>query len=191
MDKINTIRKDESTREPLTSEELEILHGGCKTLREKALLSFFVATGCRLNEVSQLKKTDVNFNEQKAQVLGKGNKTRSVYFNAKAKVHLKKYLLSRTDDSEYLFVTERLPITFMSNRTIQNSIDKIKNQSGLSTNVFPHKLRHSFASTMMRNGADITTVRDILGHSTVKTTEIYAKTSSVTVEYEYRKHMNG
>lgn len=191
MDRVNTIKKEESKREPLTPEDLEVLYGGCKTLRESALLNFFVATGCRLNEVSQLKKSDVNLNELKVQVLGKGNKTRTVYLNAKAKVHLNNYLLSRTDDSEYLFVTERKPITNMSNRTIQNVIDKIKQQSGLDINVFPHKLRHSFASTMMRNGADITTVRDILGHSTVKTTEIYAKTSNATVEYEYRKHMNG
>ena len=191
MDKISTIKKEESKREPLTSEELEILYGGCETLREFALLNFFVSTGCRLNEVSQLKKSDVKINELKVRVLGKGNKTRTVYFNAKAKVHLQNYLSSRTDDSEYLFVTERKPITNMNNRTIQNAIDKIKEQSGLNVNVFPHKLRHNFASTLMRNGADITTVRDILGHSTVKTTEIYAKTSNVTVEYEYRKHMNG
>lgn len=191
MDRVSTIKKEESKREPLTPEELEILYGGCVTLREFALLNFFVATGCRLSEVSQLKKSDINFNELKVRVVGKGNRARTVYFNAKAKVHLQKYLSSRVDDSEYLFVTERKPINRMSNRAIQHAIDKIRNQSGLERNVYPHKLRHSFGTMAAAKGVDITTIQRLLGHSELSTTQIYVKTSSMAVEYEYRKHMNG
>lgn len=191
MDKIKTIKKEESTREPLTYEELEILYGGCKTLRQKSILNFFIATGCRLEEVEKLNISDIDWQNLKTQVTGKGNKTRTVLLNAKAKVHLKNYLNSRNDDDEALFVTERKPIHRLGRRAIQREVDKIRDQSGLKKNVFPHLLRHTYGTNGIKNGMNITSIQRLMGHSNLSTTQIYAKTSTASVEYEYNKCMNG
>lgn len=190
MDKIKTIKVEDSLREPLTPEELEIFYTGCKTPRQKALVSLFIATGCRLEEVEKLKKSDIDFINSKINVTGKGNKTRTVYFNAKAKVHLQKYLMTRLDNCDALFVTERKPIKYMGRRSIQREIDKIRNQSGLKKNVFPHLLRHTYGTMALAKGVDITTIQQLLGHSDLSTTQVYAKTSKTNVEYEYKKYMN-
>lgn len=191
MDKIKTIKVEDSLREPLTPEELEIFYTGCKTLRQKALVSLFVATGCRLEEVERMKRSDIDFANSQIVVTGKGNKTRTVYFNAKAKVHLQKYLMGRLDDCEALFVTERKPIKFMGRRAIQREIDKVKEQSGLKKNVYPHLLRHTYGTLALAKGVDITIIQKLLGHSELSTTQVYAKTSNTNVEYEYKKYMNG
>lgn len=191
MDKIKAIKVEESLREPLTPEELELFFTGCKTLRQKSLVSLFVSTGCRLEEVEKLKRSDVDFNNLKIVVNGKGNKIRTVYFNAKAKIHLQKYLMSRLDNCDALFVTERKPIKFMGKRSIQREIDKIREQSGLKRNVFPHLLRHTYATNALAKGIEITTIQQLMGHSDLNTTQVYAKTSNSNIEYEYRKYMNG
>lgn len=191
MNKIKPIKVEDNKREPLTYEELEILYTGCKTSRQKSLISFFVASGCRLEEVEKLNKNDIDWQGLSVVVNGKGNKDRTVYLNAKAKVHLQKYIMSRLDDCEALFVTERRPHKRMGRRAIQREVDKVREQSGLKKNVFPHLLRHSYATMFLNRGADITTVQATLGHENLSTTQIYAKTSNKTIEYEYRKCMNG
>ena len=189
MDRIKTIKAEPEPREPLTYEELEILRTGCKTLRQRALLEFAYATACRLSEIVQVNIFDIDWNEMCLDVVGKGNKERRVYFNAKAKVHLKRYLNSRKDSCDALFVTERKPIKRLENRGIQREIKKIQQQSGLKKNVFMHLLRHSQATNLLNSGADITTVQSILGHSELSTTQIYSKTSDSNVKYEYKKYM--
>ena len=191
MDKVKTIKKEESTREPLTHEELEILYGGCESLRQSAMLSFFVATGCRLEEVEKLNKVDIDWINSKTQVTGKGGKTRTVLINAKAKVQLRKYLNSRNDDSEALFVTERQPIQRLGRRAIQREVGKIRDQSGLKKNVFVHLLRHTYGTNGISSGMNITSIQKLMGHSNLSTTQIYAKTSTASIEYEYNKCMNG
>lgn len=89
-----------------------------------------------------------------------------------------------------LYVTSKKPIKKMSERTIQDEIKRILNKSELETNVFPHLLRHSVASNGYKNGMKITSIQKILGHSNLKTTQLYTKISDDDVEYEYRKHMN-
>lgn len=190
MRKIKTIKAKHAVREPLTYEELEIFYGGCKTLRQKSLVSFFVATGCRLEEVEKLNKSDIDWQNLQLSVTGKGGKIRTVYINAKAKVHLQKYLMSRLDDCDALFVTERRPIRRLGRRSIQREIDKVGEQSGLKKNVFPHLLRHTYGTMAAAKGVDITTIQKLLGHSELSTTQVYVKTSNTAVEYEYRRHMN-
>lgn len=188
MKQIKTIKVEKRLREALTKEEFETLRLGAKTLRQKALLELLYSTGCRLEEIEQMKKSDIDWQGLKIKVIGKGNKQRIVYINATCLVHLKKYLMSRLDDDPAVLVTERKPIKFMGRRAIQREIDKIMLQSGLNKNVHPHLLRHTAATHWLNNGMDITVVQSILGHEELGTTQIYAETSNLTVEHEFRKY---
>lgn len=188
MRKIKTIKVEKRLREALTKEQFEILRTGAKTLRQKALLELLYATGCRLEEVEQMKKQDIDWQRLQVKVIGKGNKERVVYMNATCQVHLRKYFLSRLDESDSVFVTERNPIKFVGRRAIQREIGKITEQSGLNINVYPHLIRHTSATHWLNSGMDITVVQMILGHEDLGTTQIYAETSHVTVENEYRKY---
>lgn len=188
MRKIKTVKVEKRLREALTKEQFETLRIGAKTLRQKALLELLYATGCRLEEVEQMKKRDIDWQRLQIKVIGKGNKERVVYINATCQVHLRKYLMSRLDDNEALLVTERKPIKFMGKRAIQREINKITDQSGLNVNVYPHLLRHTFASHMINSGMSLTVLQEIMGHDSPDTTMVYSRMSSASIENEYRKY---
>lgn len=188
MKKVKTIKVEKRLREALTKEEFETLRTGALTLRQKALLEFFYATGCRLDEVENVNKTDIDWQKLSLNVIGKGNKERSVFLNATVQVHLRKYLMSRLDDNEALFVTERKPISRFGKRAIQREIDVIKQQSGLKINVYPHLLRHTFATHMINSGMRLTVLQEIMGHDSADTTMVYSRLSNVSIESEYRKY---
>lgn len=188
LNKIKTPKVEKRIREALTEEEFEILRTGTKTLRQKALLELFYSTGCRLEEIEQMKKSDIDWQRLQIKVIGKGNKQRVVFINATSQVHLKKYLMSRFDDCEYVFATQRQPITNMDRSSIQREVKIIQKQSELSVNVYPHLLRHTAATHWLNSGMDITTVQSILGHDNLDTTQIYAQISNSTIEHEFRKY---
>lgn len=188
MRKIKTIKVEKRLREALTKEEFETLRTGAKTLRQKALLELLYSTGCRLEEVEQMKKHHIDWQRLQVRVIGKGNKERIVYINATCQVHLRKYLMSRLDDDPALFVTERKPTKFMGKRAIQREIDVIAEQSGLNVNVYPHLIRHTFATHMLNSGMSLNILQQILGHDDPSTTLVYAELDNVTVENEYRKY---
>lgn len=190
MDKIKTIKAESRIREPLTYEELEILRTGCKTLRQKCILEMFYSTCVRLDELVNMNIADVGFSEQRINVIGKGNKERTVYFNARTKVYLQKYLKLRNDTSPALFVTERAPIDRLGRRGVQREIKKIQEQSGLNKNIYPHLLRHSGSSHMLEKGIAIEVIQEILGHESLDTTRHYSKSSQSNIEYQYRKYMS-
>lgn len=188
MRKIKSIKIEKRLREALTKEEFETLRTGAKTLRQKALLELFYSTGCRLEEVEQMKKQDIDWQRLQIRVVGKGNKERVVYINATCQVHLKKYFMARLDDCDSVFVTERKPIKFMGRRAIQREINKITEQSGLKINVYPHLLRHTTATHLLNSGMSLNILQQILGHDDPSTTLVYAELDNVTVENEYRKY---
>lgn len=109
----------------LTIEELEMIREHCETYRERALIEVLYATGCRLSEVIGINKEDINWHEGTVNVIGKGDKERTVYLSFKAMYHLKKYLKSRTDDNPALFVTSKKPYNRLGARSIQREIKKI------------------------------------------------------------------
>lgn len=187
MNKIKTIKVEKRIREALTKEEFEILRTGCKTLRQKALLEVLYATACRLDEVENMKITDIDWNRLQLRVIGKGNKERVVYLSAVAQVHLTKYLQSRKDNSNALFLTERTPHKNIEAGAIQREIKKIMKQSGLQKNVYPHIIRHTAATHLLNAGMNVTVLQEILGHESLDTTMIYGKISNSAVENEYRK----
>jgi integrase/recombinase XerD len=185
--KIKTPKVGKRLRNALTEEELEILRNNCKTLREKALLEFIFSTGCRLSEVHDLNTKDINWQDLSVKVIGKGNKQRKVYFTIKAKLLLKEYLKSRTDNNIALFVTSKKPHNRLGRRSIQREINKIAKKAGFDKSVFPYLLRHTFATTALNNNIPVTAIQKLMGHESVDTTMIYAELDESTLKQEYKK----
>lgn len=187
--KIKSPRKGQRLPKALTIEELEMLREACKTNRERALIEVLYATGCRLQEVVNIDKDDINWDDGSIRVIGKGNKERTVYLSFKAMYHLKKYLSARTDNNPALFVSQKQPYSRLSNRSIQREIKKIAQRTNIKKNITPHVMRHTFATLTLNNGADIATVQSILGHSSPATTQIYAVVSDERKHEQYKKHL--
>lgn len=173
----------------LTIEELEMIREHCETYRERALIEVLYATGCRLSEVIGINKEDINWHEGTVNVIGKGDKERTVYLSFKAMYHLKKYLKSRTDDNPALFVTSKKPYNRLGARSIQREIKKIAARTDIKKDVHPHVLRHTFATLTLNNGADISAIQHILGHASPATTQIYAVVSDERKQQQYKRHL--
>lgn len=187
--KIKQPKAEKRLRKALTVEELEIVREACETLRERALVEFLYCTGCRLDEAVQLNRDSIDWQNLSVRVIGKGNKERKVYITPKGKHYLQKYLMSRLDDCEALFVTVRKTIKRLSDRSIERIISDIGKRTSLNKPIFPHLLRHTTATLMLDNGADLVTVQHILGHEDPATTQIYAEVTNERVQHEYRKHL--
>jgi len=185
--KIPQPKVEKRLRKPLSPEELEVIRDTCKTYRERAMLECFYSTGGRLDEIEKLNKDDINWQDLSLNVIGKGNKERQVYISPKAKVHIRKYILSRTDETDALFVTQRRPYRRLGHRAMEKEIAKIGERAGLSRNIFPHLLRHTVATDMLNNGADLVTVQNYLGHEDPATTQVYAKLNKEDVKIAHRK----
>ncbi|MED4017010.1 site-specific tyrosine recombinase/integron integrase [Sutcliffiella cohnii] len=173
----------------LTIEELELLRESCKTVRERAFIEVFYATGCRLSEIQKLNVSDINFQSMSCKVIGKGNKEREVYLSFKALFHLKKYLQSRNDDCEALFVTQRKPYRRLTGRGIQREVKNISRNCGLEDKVHVHVLRHTFATLTLNQGADIVAIQEILGHSDPSTTQRYARITEERKREQHKKYL--
>lgn len=185
--KLPQVKVPKRLRHALSIEEIEKIRIACKDTRERALIELLFSTGCRLSELVQINKYDLNYYNNSISVIGKGNKERIIFFNDKAKVHLENYLNSRTDNCEALFVTSKRPIKRLENRGVQDVIKKIAKRAGLDKSVFPHLFRHSFASLGLQNGASIVTIQNLLGHSSVMTTERYAESNINNIKHEYNQ----
>lgn len=176
-----------SARVALTQEELERVRNVCETVREKLIVEFLYSTGCRVSEMANLKISDVDIYERSAKVVGKGDKTRTVFFSPKAKLLIQEYLETRDDNSAFLLVGERKPHNKLGVRQIQIDIKKLGKRAGLHKIVHPHILRHTFATNALNSGMDITVIQVILGHESVATTQIYAVINKDVIQAQYRK----
>lgn len=183
---IERIKFQPAERNPLTSYELEVLRWNCNTIREKALVDFLFSTGVRVSECQDVNISDINW-EARSVVIhhGKGDKRRVVFFNAESELTLRKYLESRDDDNDALFVTIRKPHHRMGVRSLQSEIARISSRCDL--HVFPHALRHTFATSGLRGGMSLDKLQALLGHSKPETTLIYAKLDISTVQMEHQR----
>lgn len=187
MRKIKYPKTEKRIRQALTPEELELMRDNCKTLRERALVEFFYTTGCRLDEVVKTNKENINWQDLSLRVIGKGDKERIVYISEKAKVHVRKYLLSRLDSCDSLFVTERQPIRRLGRRSIEREFESLGRTAGIGKPVYPHIIRHTTATDMMRNGATLSEVQAYLGHDDPSTTQVYAEVSRESVRSAHKR----
>lgn len=155
-------------------------------LRNRLLVELFYATGCRVSEMINIKVSDINKSNNSIRIMGKGKKMRIVYYGEYAKDYLDKYL--SIIDTEYLFTHDngdKLNI-----HDVEYIISDLVKNLALKTRVTPHTLRHTFATHLLNNGADIKTVQELLGHSSLNTTGIYTHVSSERIKEVYRKSFN-
>ncbi len=150
-------------------------------LRDKAILELFFSTGLRVSELVKLSKEDINLKRDEFSIRGKGGKTRVVFVSEQARHWIKRYLAARKDMNPHLFVShdkrtgkaesqDDQPIT---PRSAQRIVKKWSKVAGITKPVTPHTLRHSYATDLLQNGADIRSVQSMLGHSSITTTQIY------------------
>lgn len=148
--------------------------------RDKAILETLFATGLRVSELVNLKQDQINLAKDEFTVRGKGNKPRIVFLSNHAKHWLGEYLNLRHDTSPYLFTAhdsaskqredEERPLTV---RSVERLVAKYARAAGITKQVTPHTLRHSYATDLLQGGADIRSVQAMLGHSSITTTQIY------------------
>ena len=160
----------------LREEQVEALRISCKTSLESALVEFFYTTGCRVGEVVTLNRSQVDLDARSVKVVGKGNKEREVYFSIRCAIWLKRYLSERSDSDQALFVTERAPRR-VSIGSVRYVIKRVAARAGIEESIYPHKMRHSYATHLLNNGAPLEIIQDLLGHAKLETTRIYAQMS--------------
>lgn len=183
---VEKIKFQTPDRSPLSSYELELLRWHCETIREKALVDFLFSTGLRVSECSAVNLRDINWEDRSVLVRhGKGNKRRTAFFNAESELTLRKYLETRQDENEALFVTIRSPHHRLGIKSLQQEITRISSRCGL--HVFPHRLRHTFATSGLRGGMPLDKLQALMGHSKPETTLIYAKQCQADLQREHQR----
>lgn len=185
--RLKPTKEPKRLRHALSDEEVELLRQACVTDREKALIELLVSSGIRLSEAVQINKSSVDWYERSFRVIGKGNKERKVYFSTKAKILLKKYLSTRKDEHEALFVTVRRPYGRLGNRAIQKEVKNIAKRAKFDKSVYPHLFRHSFATHNINSGMPLTVLQQLMGHESPDTTLIYSEVSQENIKHEYMK----
>lgn len=186
---VEHIKFQPAERKPLTSYELEILRYNCHDIREKAIVDFLFSTGCRVSEFCAANKSDIDWQRRSLIVRhGKGDKRRIVYFNAESELSLRKYLETRYDDSDALFVGSRSPHNRLSVKAVQVLLDKVSARCNM--HVYPHMLRHTFATSGIRSGMPLEKLQTLMGHAEPRTTLIYAKMDQADLQREHMRVYN-
>jgi site-specific recombinase XerD len=147
-------------------------------LRDKALLEMLFSTGMRVSELAGLTKDKINLKNEEFTVRGKGDKPRVVFLSNSARYWMKEYLGKRRDMDPHLFVShdragKGRESGGLTPRSIQRVVEYYAKSAGITKRITPHTLRHTFATDLLRNGADIRSVQTMLGHSSITTTQIY------------------
>ncbi len=165
--------------ERLLKAPLKINNNEIIAKRDKALLELFYSTGMRVSEIAKLKIENINLKKDEFTIRGKGKKLRLVFLSPNAKFWIHKYLKLRKDNNPYLFIrldknkNDKNYEDGLTPRSLQRIVEKYAIAAGITKQVTPHTMRHSYATDLLMNGADIRSVQSLLGHSDISTTQIY------------------
>lgn len=165
----------EEIQELITSVVLEDI----SDYRDRAIIAVLFSTGLRVSELLSLKRNQVNLATGEFSVRGKGGKVRPVFLSEKALDALGEYIDLRADTNPSIFIRHHKNPRFdsskapLSARTVQRALVQAAKRAGITKPISPHKIRHSFATDLLRNGADLRSVQVMLGHSSITTTQIY------------------
>lgn len=200
-DRIKRFKEEQREVKIMTGEELERLRGAPdietrEGKRDSAILELFFSTGLRLAELRSLNVKDLNYNTREISVRGKRSKIRVVFLSDSAVDALKHYMMSRTDHLHPLFIrhperaTDIMPPGEefrLSRISIYNIVKKYALKAGIVSDPSPHTLRHSFATDLLRNGADLRSVQELLGHKDLSTTQIYTHVTNPQLKEVHQK----
>ena len=186
--RIHKVKTAKVVKDTYTDEALELMRDNCTSERDLALIDLLASSGMRVGELVTLNREDINFNERECVVIGKGNKERLVYFDARTKIHLQNYLDHRTDGNPALFVTLKAPY----HRLMIGGVEARLRELGKRLNipkVHPHKFRRTMATTAIDKGMPIEQVQQLLGHQKIDTTMHYAMVKQQNVKLAHRKYI--
>lgn len=188
MKRIHKIKAPTQVKEIISDEAIETLRDHCSCKRDLAMIDLLYSTGIRVGELVNLDREDIDFEKRECVVFGKGSKERRVYFDAKAKIHLRDYLKSRTDDNEALFVTLDAPYDRLKISGVEIRIRGLGRRVNLNK-VHPHKFRRTMATRAIDKGMPIEQVQKILGHSQIDTTMQYAIVNQNNVKASHQRYI--
>jgi integrase/recombinase XerC len=186
--RIHKVRTDSLVKEVLSDENLEVLRDNCAEIRDLSMIDLLASTGMRVGELVKMNREDIDFQERKCVVLGKGNKEREVYFNARTKIHLKQYLAERTDSNPALFVSLNKPHARLAISGVEVRLRNLGRKVNI-TKVHPHKFRRTLATMAIDKGMPIEQVQKLLGHVKIDTTLHYAMVNQTNVKMAHRKYI--
>lgn len=188
MKRVHKIKTKTVVKNIISDEGIEKLRDNCKEKRDLAIIDLLYSTGIRVGELVNLNIEDIDLEGRECIVYGKGDKERRVYFDAKAKVHLKEYIDARTDNNEALFVTLDEPHNRLKISGVEIRLRKMGRMLDLDR-IHPHKFRRSMATRAIDKGMPIEQVQKILGHSQIDTTMQYAMVNQSNVKTSHQKYM--
>lgn len=182
---IESIKHLKKERPALSYAETEVLKRNCRSIRDNAIISFLLATGCRISEVTSLNRDDINLDAGECIVLGKGNKERTVFLDDVAVLTLREYLSSRKDINRALFIGKRNQRLLPGG--VRAMLKKLASESGVE-NVHPHRFRRTMVTRLLNRGMPIQEVAVIVGHENVGTTMEYYSSNKSRIKNSYRMY---
>ena len=184
--RIHRIKTKRVVKDVLSDENFEVLMDKCDNIRDLAMIELLASTGIRVGELVNLNIDDVLFSERECVVLGKGDSERIVYFDAKTKIHLQKYLESRNDNNPALFVSLRKPHNRLGIPGVEKRMRKLGNEAEIKK-IHPHKFRRTMATNAIDKEMPIEQVQRLLGHVQIDTIMQYAMVNQNNVKISHRK----
>ena len=186
--RIHKVKITKTIKEVYSDETIELIKQNTTNKRDLAIVDLLISTGIRVGELVKINILDIDFENRECIVLGKGNKQRKVYFDAKTKIHIKQYLKTRNDDNEALFVSLMKPFKRLEISGVEILLRKIGKKIGVEK-VHPHKFRRTLATKAIDKGMPIEQVQHLLGHSKIDTTLEYAIVDDTNVKLSHKKFL--
>lgn len=187
--KLRKIKVPQTIKKPFTSAEMEHLRCSAKCQRDIAIMEFLYSTAGRIGEVVRLNKSDIDWNNKEVIIYGeKGKRERKVYLTDECIYHLQKYLKTREDTNEALFVSNKQPYTRLSKQAIQSMLRGLGNETGI--HVHPHKFRRTLLSDAGKKGIPLQEIQVYAGHKKPDTTMMYVTVSEENVKASFRRYIS-
>lgn len=184
--RIHKVKVGKTVKETYSDEALEQMRDHCEGIRDLALIDLLASTGIRVGELVKLNRNDIDFENRECIVTGKGDKQRRVYFDARTKIHLQRYLAERIDDNPALFVSLLAPYDRLQISGVEIRLRRLGQELNIPK-VHPHKFRRTLATMAIDKGMPIEQVQHLLGHQSLDTTLQYAMVNQTNVKMSHRK----
>ncbi len=186
--RIHKVKTALCIKETYSDESLESMRDHCENIRDLAMIDLLASTGMRVGEMVLLNRNDIDFINRECKVLGKGNKERIVYFDARTKIHLLEYLNSRIDSNEALFVSLNQPKERLKIGGVEVRIRELGKKLNIHK-AHPHKFRRTLATMAIDKGMPIEQLQVLLGHKRIDTTLQYAMVNQNNVKASHKKYI--